>query len=69
VISESGEKAGGDEFFVVPDGIKEVSEAAVTADRLVKSMTARFVIQSHLLTISCRLGISIFPNTTRTAQL
>jgi predicted signal transduction protein with EAL and GGDEF domain len=66
LISESGEEAGGDEFFIMPDGIKEVSEAVVTPDRVVKSITARFVIHSQPLAISCRLGIGVFPNTTQT---
>ena len=54
-------RLGGDEFLVVLSNVKDVADAAVAADRLVKSMTAGFVIQDHPLTISCSLGISIFP--------
>jgi len=54
-------RLGGDEFLVVLNSVKDVSDAAVAADRLVKSMTAGFVIQSHPITVSCSLGISIFP--------
>ena len=54
-------RLGGDEFLVVLDNLKDVSDAAVAADRLVKSMTTGFAIQGHPITVSCSLGISIFP--------
>jgi diguanylate cyclase (GGDEF)-like protein/PAS domain S-box-containing protein len=54
-------RLGGDEFLVVVNSVKDVSDAAVAADRLAKSMTAGFVIQEHPLTVTCSLGISIFP--------
>ena len=54
-------RLGGDEFVVVLNSIKDVPDAAAAADRLVKSMTAEFVIQDHPITVSCSLGISIFP--------
>src|SRR5208337_4058532 len=34
---------------------------AVAAERFMDAMTAGFVIQGHSLSISCSLGISIFP--------
>jgi diguanylate cyclase (GGDEF)-like protein/PAS domain S-box-containing protein len=54
-------RLGGDEFLVVLNGVKEVSDAAIAADRLVKLMTAGFVIQGHPITVSCSVGISVFP--------
>ncbi|MGA7514544.1 MAG: EAL domain-containing protein, partial [Candidatus Sulfotelmatobacter sp.] len=54
-------RLGGDEFLIILNSVKDISDAAVAADRLVKSLTAGFVIQDHPLTISCSLGISIFP--------
>ena len=54
-------RLGGDEFLVVLNAVKDVSDAAVAADRLVKSMTAGFNIQGHPITVTCSLGISIFP--------
>jgi EAL domain-containing protein (putative c-di-GMP-specific phosphodiesterase class I) len=38
-----------------------VADAAVAAARVVKSMTAGFVIQDHSLIVSCSVGISMFP--------
>ena len=54
-------RLGGDEFLIVLNSVKDVSDAAVAADRLVKSMSAGFVIQGHPITVTCSLGISIFP--------
>jgi len=54
-------RLGGDEFLVVLTSVKDVADAAVAADRVVKSMTAGFVVQGHPLSISCSLGVSIFP--------
>ncbi len=54
-------RLGGDEFLVVISSVKEVSDAAVAADRLVKAMTSGFDIQGHPITVTCSLGISIFP--------
>jgi diguanylate cyclase (GGDEF)-like protein/PAS domain S-box-containing protein len=54
-------RLGGDEFLVVLNGVKDVSDAAVTADRLLKSMNAGFVIQGHPITVTCSVGVSIYP--------
>jgi diguanylate cyclase (GGDEF)-like protein len=54
-------RLGGDEFLVVLTSVKDVADAAVAADRIVKTMTSGFLVQGHSLTISCSLGISIFP--------
>ena len=55
-------RLGGDEFLVVLNGIKEISDAAVAAERLMKAMTTEFVVQGHSLSVTCSLGISIFPD-------
>ncbi len=54
-------RLSGDEFLIVLTGVKEVADAAVAADRVVRSMTAGFTVQGHPLNVSCSLGISIFP--------
>src|SRR6202142_1468152 len=54
-------RVGGDEFLVVLTGVKDFADAAVAAERLMDAMTAEFVVQGHLLNVSCSLGISIFP--------
>jgi diguanylate cyclase (GGDEF)-like protein/PAS domain S-box-containing protein len=54
-------RLGGDEFLVVLTAVKDVADAAVAADRIVKSLTTGFVARGHPIRISCSLGISIFP--------
>jgi predicted signal transduction protein with EAL and GGDEF domain len=54
-------RLGGDEFLIVLTNVKEIADAAVAAERLMDAMTAEFVIQGHSLSISCSLGISMFP--------
>jgi diguanylate cyclase (GGDEF)-like protein/PAS domain S-box-containing protein len=54
-------RLGGDEFLVVLTHVNDISEAAVSAERFMDALTARFVIQGHSLSIGCSLGISIFP--------
>ncbi len=55
-------RLGGDEFLIVVNDVKNVPDAAVTAERFMDAMTPEFVIQGNPLSISCSLGISIFPD-------
>jgi len=54
-------RLGGDEFLIVLTHVNDVPGAAVSAERFMDALTARFVIQGHSLSIGCSLGISIFP--------
>jgi diguanylate cyclase (GGDEF)-like protein/PAS domain S-box-containing protein len=54
-------RLGGDEFLIMLTHVKDVSDAAVAAERLMDTMTAEFVVQGHSLHVSCSVGISIFP--------
>ncbi len=54
-------RLGGDEFLIVLTGVKEISDVAVAAERLMDVMATEFVVQGHSFSISCSLGISIFP--------
>jgi len=54
-------RLGGDEFLIVLTNVKDIPDAAVATERFMDAMTAGFVIQGHSLSISCSLGISIFP--------
>jgi diguanylate cyclase (GGDEF)-like protein/PAS domain S-box-containing protein len=55
-------RLGGDEFVVVLTALKDVADVAVAADRIIKAMTAEFVVQGHSLNVTCSLGISVFPD-------
>ncbi len=54
-------RLGGDEFLIMLTHVKDITDAAVAAERLMDAMTAEFVVQGHSLNISCSIGISIFP--------
>jgi diguanylate cyclase (GGDEF)-like protein/PAS domain S-box-containing protein len=54
-------RLGGDEFLVVVNDVKHVADAAVAAQRLMDRLTSEMVIQGHSLSVSCSLGISIYP--------
>lgn len=55
-------RLGGDEFVVVLTAVKEVADAAVAANRIMNAITPEFVIQGHTFTVSCSIGISMFPD-------
>jgi diguanylate cyclase (GGDEF)-like protein len=54
-------RLGGDEFLIVLTHIKDVSDAAVAAERFMDTMMPEFIVQDHPLSIGCSLGISVFP--------
>jgi diguanylate cyclase (GGDEF)-like protein/PAS domain S-box-containing protein len=54
-------RLGGDEFLIMLTDVQDVPDVAVAAERLMDAMTAEFVIQGHVLNVSCSIGISIFP--------
>ena len=54
-------RVGGDEFLILLPGIDTIAEAESTAARLVSSLTGEFQIQGRQLSVSCSVGISIFP--------
>ena len=54
-------RLNGDEFLIVLTGVKDISDAAVAAKRFMDTMTVEFAVQGHSLSMTCSLGISIFP--------
>jgi len=55
-------RLSGDEFVVLLTGVKDVASVAVAADRILKAMTAEFILQGQSLNVACSLGISVFPD-------
>ena len=55
-------RLGGDEFLIVLDGIKEIGNVAVAAERLMDAMNTEFVVEGQALSVTCSLGISVFPD-------
>jgi diguanylate cyclase (GGDEF)-like protein/PAS domain S-box-containing protein len=54
-------RLAGDEFLIVLTDVRDIPDAAVAAERFMDAITAEFIIQGHPLSVSCSLGISIFP--------
>lgn len=54
-------RVGGDEFLIMLNRVKDVSEAALAAERVMGEISAEFQIQGQSLSMSCSIGISIFP--------
>jgi diguanylate cyclase (GGDEF)-like protein len=55
-------RLGGDEFAVVQVGVKEASEAAVLARRLVKAVAEPYEIAGHTIVIGTSSGIALAPH-------
>ncbi len=55
-------RIGGDEFVVVLTGLKDMTDAAVAAQRVMDAMIAEFGIQGRSLSVNCSMGISMFPD-------
>jgi diguanylate cyclase (GGDEF)-like protein/PAS domain S-box-containing protein len=54
-------RIGGDEFLIVLTGLKDATDAAVAAERLMDAIVGEYSIQGQALHLTCSLGISIFP--------
>jgi diguanylate cyclase (GGDEF)-like protein/PAS domain S-box-containing protein len=54
-------RLGGDEFLVVLSGIKDASDGALVAARISQAVNEPFTIHGQVLSVTCSIGISIFP--------
>jgi diguanylate cyclase (GGDEF)-like protein/PAS domain S-box-containing protein len=54
-------RAGGDEFLIVLTSAESVDQVTAIAARIVESLVGEFTIQGYSLSITCSLGISMFP--------
>ncbi len=55
-------RIGGDEFLIIMTGIKDIPDVAVASERIMDAMNEEFTIQGRRFSISCSIGISIFPD-------
>jgi len=55
-------RVGGDEYLVLLNPVSTGTAAMAVADRVRSSLCQGFVIQGHALSISCSVGISIYPD-------
>src|ERR1700722_9674926 len=54
-------RVGGDEFLIVLTELKDITDAAVAAERLLDGIIGEYSIQGHALNMTCSLGISMVP--------
>jgi diguanylate cyclase (GGDEF)-like protein len=54
-------RVGGDEFLLVLTNVASAVEVETTAARIVNSVTGDYSIQNRSLSVSCSVGISMFP--------
>jgi diguanylate cyclase (GGDEF)-like protein/PAS domain S-box-containing protein len=54
-------RIGGDEFLIVLTGVREPSDMAVAAERLMNAMSKEFLVQGRSFSITCSIGMSVFP--------
>jgi diguanylate cyclase (GGDEF)-like protein len=54
-------RLGGDEFAIIQTGIKNERDAGVLAERIVKALSAPFMLDAHQVVIGCSVGIALVP--------
>jgi diguanylate cyclase (GGDEF)-like protein/PAS domain S-box-containing protein len=55
-------RLGGDEFLIVLGSVEEDLDAAVAAERIARAVNTPFDIQGQVLSVTCSIGISMFPD-------
>ena len=54
-------RIGGDEFVVVQTDLRDTTDAAIAASRIMDLISDAFVVQGHSLAVTCSIGVSVFP--------
>lgn len=60
-VGDTLARLGGDEFVVVLPGINTPLDGAVVAEKMLDSLRAPIIIETHALPTGCSIGISIYP--------
>jgi diguanylate cyclase (GGDEF)-like protein/PAS domain S-box-containing protein len=53
---------GGDEFLIILDPVERPKDIAQVADKIIESVGAPLMLAGQEVTISCSIGISVFPD-------
>jgi diguanylate cyclase (GGDEF)-like protein/PAS domain S-box-containing protein len=61
-------RQGGDEFIVLLQGVKHSEDAAIAAERLLKSLAETFSIDQQELHITSSIGVSLYPDDGENAE-
>ncbi len=55
-------RLGGDEFVVTLEGLQQAEDAGQVAAKILRALTKPFQLAGHTVTISCSIGVGIFPH-------
>ena len=55
-------RLGGDEFLIMLNAADHAVDPALAAHRLMNAMTRPFIVQGHMLSTSCSIGVCVFPD-------
>jgi len=55
-------RLGGDEFTLTVEGLKDINEAAVIAEKIMQVFTETFTLGEYDLEVNVSIGISVFPD-------
>jgi len=61
-ISDTASRIGGDEFLVIFGEFEGRDQASETAQRIIRAVSRPIPYKEHQLSISCSIGIAIFPD-------
>lgn len=59
--SDTVSRVGGDEFVVLLAQLENESEVTIVASKILNALGQPFVVDGHVLDISCSVGIALFP--------
>jgi len=59
--SDTVSRLGGDEFTVILPGIPKPEDAAIVAEKIVRTLAKGFILEGHTIYITVSIGISIYP--------
>jgi len=61
-LASSVARLGGDEFTVLLTELNSIQDAARVSQRIIDSVSHPFILDSHEVTVTTSIGISLFPN-------
>ena len=61
-------RLGGDEFLIVLDPAENVQSVALVAQKLLKVVSEPVRLETHVIEVSCSIGISLFPEDGRSVE-
>ncbi|WP_017717084.1 CHASE2 domain-containing protein [Kamptonema formosum] len=59
--SDTVSRLGGDEFTVILPAIPGMPDAAKVADKILDTLSQKYLIDGHAVSVSCSIGIALYP--------